>query len=407
MRRWLEITLGIVTSVGGFLEAGSAVTAAQAGAEFHYELAWAIGLGTLCLIFLVEMSGRLAALSGHSVAGAIRERFGLPFFSWVLVAVVPVMLLVLAAELGGVCLALQIVTGIHFAWFAIPAALGVWLYIWLLPFGLVEKIASLLGLVTIAFAVGAVREHPDWALLGHDMLPRLPGHDTTRYWFIAVSILGASISPYMLFFYSAGAVEEQWGEKDIPVNRVVAILGMVFGGLLSVAILVLAAHVFGPRGIKVNDYEILPALLTDPLGRGGVAVFAAALGVACFGAAVELALATGYVLADGFGWNFTKNQPPSHSARFSLAYTAILALAAVPILFGVPPLSLTVISMVITAASLPFSVLPFLVLLNDEQYVGDHRNGFVGNTVVLFTTVMAFVLAVVSLPLQLFGGSSG
>ena len=75
MKKLLEITLGIVTSIGGFLEVGSLATSAQAGAAFGYQLLWAIVLGTVCLIFLVEMSGRLAAVSKQPLAGAMRERF--------------------------------------------------------------------------------------------------------------------------------------------------------------------------------------------------------------------------------------------------------------------------------------------------------------------------------------------
>jgi cytosine/uracil/thiamine/allantoin permease len=75
----VKVALGIVTSVGGYLEVGSIATAAQAGAAFRFSLLWAILLGTVCIAFLVEMSGRLAAVSKHTVASAVRERFGIRF----------------------------------------------------------------------------------------------------------------------------------------------------------------------------------------------------------------------------------------------------------------------------------------------------------------------------------------
>ena len=78
MKKALELALGIVTSIGGFLEVGSIATPAQAGALFGFQLAWAVALGTLCLIFLVEMSGRLAAVSRHTIADAVRERWAAP-----------------------------------------------------------------------------------------------------------------------------------------------------------------------------------------------------------------------------------------------------------------------------------------------------------------------------------------
>jgi Mn2+/Fe2+ NRAMP family transporter len=76
MNKVRQITLGIITSVGGFLEIGSVTTAAQAGASFGYQLLWAVLLGTICLIFLVEMAGRLSAVSKHTIVDATRERFG-------------------------------------------------------------------------------------------------------------------------------------------------------------------------------------------------------------------------------------------------------------------------------------------------------------------------------------------
>ena len=60
MKGPLKILLGIVTSICGFIEAGSLSTSAQAGAEFGMRLLWAIAIATICLVFLVEMSGRLA-----------------------------------------------------------------------------------------------------------------------------------------------------------------------------------------------------------------------------------------------------------------------------------------------------------------------------------------------------------
>lgn len=81
-----EIALGVITSVGGFLEVGSIATAAQAGAVFGFQLIWPIALGTLCLIFLIEMSGRLAAVSHHPLPSAVRERFGFHYFVMPLLA---------------------------------------------------------------------------------------------------------------------------------------------------------------------------------------------------------------------------------------------------------------------------------------------------------------------------------
>jgi hypothetical protein len=81
VKRLLQLGRGIVTSVGGFLEIGSIATSTQAGAQFGYQLIWAIVLGRICIAFLVEMSGRFAACSRRAILGAIRERFGARAFA--------------------------------------------------------------------------------------------------------------------------------------------------------------------------------------------------------------------------------------------------------------------------------------------------------------------------------------
>lgn len=402
MKKVVQIALGVVTSVGGFLEIGSIATAAQAGAAFGYQLIWVLVLGTVCIAFLVEMSGRFAAVSQHTIPAAMRERFGVNFFSVPLVVMLGVSLLVLAAEVGGIAAALQLATGVPFPVWAIPAAALSWGLLWRATFGVIENGISALGLVTLAFIVAAVKVHPDYAAIGRATLPSLPHENAAHYWFIAVSVLGASISPYLYYFYSSGAVEEKWDATYLGTNRVIAGVGMAFGGLISIAVLILAATVFHTRGVDVNAFTQLPALLT-PLGRPGFWLFIASLGIACLGATLEIALALSYLVAQGLGWNWGEDLPPRADARFSLSYTLLILAAALFVLLGIDPLKLTAISMVLTAASLPIGVFPFLILMNDRAYLGDHTNGRVGNAVVLLVSVLAAVVAVVTIPLQLIG----
>jgi Mn2+/Fe2+ NRAMP family transporter len=405
MKKLVEIALGIVTSVGGFLEIGSIATAAQGGSEFSFQLIWPIALGGLCIIFLVEQSGRLAAVSGRTVPDGIRDRFGFNYFLFLLIVVGIVSLLVMAAELGGVCVALEIATGVSFQWWAVPVAFVVWLIIWKGTFGVIEKGVSLLGLVTLCFVIGAIVIHPPWRQVLHGLIPTLPSHDSARYWFISVSILGASISPYLFFFYSSGAIEDEWTEEYVGVNRIIATGGMSFGTLISIGVLVLAAMLFVPRGIKVEHYDQLPMLLVPIFGRTGFWLFVASIGIACLGAAMEITLEIAYLAAQGMGWNWSENQRPLDEARFSLVYTITILLAMVIVLVGVDPLKLTIFSMALTAATLPVSIVPFLFLMNDKYYVRSYRNGWLSNTVVLVIIGLAFVLAIVTIPLQIFGGS--
>ena len=405
MKRILDIALGIVTSVGGFLEIGSIATAAQAGASFGFQLAWAIALGTVCIAFLVEMGGRFAAVSKHTIADAMRERFGVPFFTTLTVVMLGVSLLVLAAEVGGVGAALKMATGLPIPVWAIPVALVAWGLLWYTTFGVIENGVSILGLVTVAFVVGAVKLHPNYGEVARGFIPSLPKEDAAKYWFTAVSILGASISPYLFFFYSSGAIEDKWDETYLGSNRAIATIGMGFGGFLSVAVLVLAAMIFHPHNIDVEHYQQLPELLSPILGRPGFWLVVASLAIAFLGATLEIALALAYLVAQGLGWTWGENVKPRQDARFCLLYTVLVFAASIFSLVSVDPLKMTQISMSLTAASLPIGVLPFLVLMNDKSYLHDHTNRIAGNIVVMFISLLASVLAIISIPLQIVGSS--
>ena len=404
MKKWTEVALGVVTSIGGFLEVGSIATSAQGGAEFGYQLAWVLVLGTTSLAILMEMTGRLAAVSQRSYADLLRERFGYRFFLLPLVAVFVVSLLVVISEIGGVSIALQLATGIDFRWWAIPTALVGWFLLWRGNFTIVEQGTAMLGLVAISFAVGALKLHPVWPTLGRALLPSLPSHDRARYWYLAVSILGASISPYLYLFYSAGALEDEWTIEHLGVNRVTAGMGNVFGGVLAIASLVTAALVFAPRGIKVDRYEQIALVLATPLGRAGLVFFIMTLFVTCFGSTLEIVLAIAYLLAQGLGWNWSENLKPGKDARFATSYTVLILLASLPIAIGMDPLTLTNISMVATAASLPVTVIPLSVLMNDGDLLNTHVNGWPSNLALVVIALLSVVLLVAAIPLQLLGG---
>ncbi|WP_445638200.1 Divalent metal cation transporter [Nostoc sp. DSM 114161] len=400
----LEVALGILTSIGGFLDVGAIATAAEAGASFSFQLIWAILLGTICVIFLVEMSGRLAAVSKHTLVDAVRERLGFRFLVIPLLAEIFVDFLVLAAEIGGVCIALQLLTGISFQWWALPVGFVIWLLLWKGNFDIIENGVSILGLITLAFVFATIKLHPSLTAIGSGLLPTLPKQDTSHYLFIAVSILGAIISPYLFYFYSSGAVENRWDKSDIGINRVVSVLGMGFGSVVSLGVLIVAALVLHPQGIQVDSYEQAALTLTQPFGYWGFVLFAASLGITCLGAALEITLDTGYIVAQAFGWNWGENLHPKQAARFSTVYTVFVFLATLLMVIGIDPLQLTLFSMALTAVILPLVVLPFLILLNDESYVGSHRNGWLSNSVVILIIILTFILAITAIPLEFLGG---
>ena len=404
-RDLLQISLGVLTAIGGFLDVGATATAGEAGAKFGLGLVWAVVLGTIAIILLLMMVGKFTAVTKKPYAAAIREHFGFKFYLVPLTAELLANSVMLAAELGGMAIALSLLTGISWHLLFPVAALGVVVMAWRAPFKVIENGPAILGLVTLCF-VAAI-----FALggPGKDLLPTLwkppvTAQKSVDYFFLVAAILGAIISPYLIYFYSSGAREEKWSRGSLHVNKVTAIVGMTFGGVVAVALIVVAAVVLGPQHIEAGTLGEIGLALVKPWGSVGAVLFALSLLIACYGAALEIVLAVPYELAQGFGWEFGKDKRPAQAPRFNLAIVLFMVVAVAIGLIGVDPLQLTLYGSAFTALVLPISLSPVLLIMNDRDYMGNQTNSRWMNVATVAILVIAGLVSLVTLPLTLASG---
>jgi Mn2+/Fe2+ NRAMP family transporter len=404
VKKWLSVTLGMLTAIGGFVDVAALATAAEAGAKFQLGLVWAFVVGTLAIILLLEMAGRYASVGKQPYSGAIRQHLGFKYYILPLGACLVANSLMLPAEIGGMAVAGSLVLGVN--WFVLypAAALFVWLCAWLSSFKMIENGPALLGLVTLSFVAGAVAlggpRAPLLTTLWHpDLAGEVPG-----YLFLAAAILGAVISPYLVAFYSSGAREEGWSIASLGINRVTAVAGMAFGCVAALGILLLSAMTLGPMHVQVGTLSEVGLALARPFGTVGAYLFAAALFVTCWGAALEITLAMSYNISQGFGWSWGVDRPHRDAARFRLTMLLFLLLAFCVGLLGLDPLTLTIYASAVTALVLPISLFPFIVVMNNPKYLGDRVNGRVGNVATVGVLLLAFVIAIVSIPLFVVTG---
>ncbi len=405
MKKWLSIALGITTATGGFLDAGTIATSGSAGAKFGLGLIWAVLLATAEVILLVEMVGRFTAVSKKTYAEAIREDLGFKFYLLPLISEIIAESLLLTAELGGMAIALSLFTGISWHYLFPVAALLVFIMAWRAPFDWIENGPALFGLLALSFIVAVVAlGGPPKEILPTLWKPDVKQGDLANYLYLVAAILGATISPYLLFFYSSGAREEGWSGSSLLLNRITAVAGMGFGSLSSIALVVLSAIVLQPLNLNANTLGEMGLAMAKPFGVVGSLLFATILFITCFGASLEVLLGVSYNIAQGFGWEWGENKKPVEAARFNLVIIVFLLVALVIGLLGIDPLQLALFASTVIALFLPISLSPILILMNDPQYLGDKVNGRLTNIAVVFILLIAFVVAVVSIPLQLLGG---
>ena len=401
------LALGILTAIGGFLDIGDLVTNAVVGSRFGLSLGWAVVVGVIGICIFAQMSGRVAAVSGRATFELIRERLGPRVAILNLGASFLINLMTLTAEVGGVALAVQLITSVSYLLWVPLAAVAVWLVIWRVKFTIMENVAGLVGLCLIGFLVAFFLLNPDWGELGRQAVQRVSTgtEKVSTYWFYAVALFGAAMTPYEVFFFSSGAVEEGWTVKDLAQSRANVIVGFPLGGVLSLAIAGCAAVVLLPQLIAVT--ALSQVMLPVAQAGGKILLGLIILGVvaATFGAALETTLSAGYTIAQFFGWSWGKFRPPARAARFHLLMIICLIVAIATLLTGVDPITVTEISVVFSAVALPLTYLPILIVANDPEYLGEHVNGRLLNGVALFYMVIILVASIAAIPLLIITGA--
>jgi manganese transport protein len=406
VKKLFQIALGIIAAIGGFVDIGELVFNTQAGADFRYQLLWAVPVGVIGIVVFAEMTGRVATVSGRPVFDVVRMRMGLNVGLVTLVASLLINLLTLAAEVGGAAIVLQLLFDLNVSTLILLAVVALVLIVYFVPFGGIERIFGYLGCALLVYVAAAVQLKPDWHQVGSGLIPSW--HSSALYAYFVVGVIGAALVPYEVYFYSSGAIEDRWSIKDLGLNRANAVLGFALGGVLSIALIVVAGEVF-------FDPQIQPGYLgTTALGAqrafGEAGLVLALLGMlfAVGGAAVECAFSGAYTLAQFAGWEWGKYRRPREAPRFTLAWLAFFALAFVIVETGVDPVLLTEYAVILSVVALPMTYLPVLLIARDRTFMGEHANGKLAATLGWLYFAIILIVALAAIPLMLItdGGAS-
>jgi Mn2+/Fe2+ NRAMP family transporter len=404
MKRLLGVALGILTAIGGFVDIGDLVTSALVGSRFGLSLAWATIVGVVGICLYAEMSGRVAAVTGRGTFDLVRERLGPRVGLANLAASFLVTVLTFAAEIGGVALALELATSVNYLLFVPIVGLAIWFMIWRVKFSILENSFGLLGLALIVFGVAVWKLHPDWGHLLHQVAaPNKPDAESLPvYFYYAIALFGAAMTPYEVFFFSSGGVEEHWSRKDMIIQRMNVFIGFPLGGLLSLSIAVVAALVLLPANIQVDALGQVGLPVAFAAGKLALAIALLGFVAATFGAALETGLSCGYTAAQYFGWQWGKFVRPRQAARFHLIVLLSLIFAVGAVLTTIDPVKLTEYSVVFSAVALPLTYFPILVISNDPDYMGEQTNGRFSNALATGFLAIIVVASLAAIPLMIY-----
>jgi Mn2+/Fe2+ NRAMP family transporter len=281
------------------------------------------------------------------------------------------------------------------------AVVGLVVVCWVLPFEWIERLFGYLGLCLLVFVVAAIKLHPDWGQVAHGFVPGgISGGSLGVYLYFVVGLLGAALTPYEVYFYSSGVVEDRWSTRDLGLNKVTAIVGYALGGTLSLALMIVAAVLFLPRGISPELLGTPALAAAHVFGQVGLLLALVGILFAVGGAAIETSFAGAYNLAQFFGWRWGKKERPAGAPRFALSWVVIFAAALVVVMTGVDPVKLTEYSVIFSVVALPLTYFPILLVANDRTYMGSKVNGRLANVLGVAYFVVIILIAVAAIPLM-------
>jgi Mn2+/Fe2+ NRAMP family transporter len=342
----------------------------------------------------------------------MRHRLGLKLGLVTLVASALSTLITTAAEIGGLGLVLHYLTGWPSLLMAAASVIVLAASMWVLPFKWIERTYGLLGLLMLVFAAALVAIHPPWGQIARGFLPQVPQGLSTKellkFGYFAVAITSAVLFPYEAYFYSSGGIEEEWGPKDLPNNRLTTTVGFALGSLLAIAILSISAQLFRPVlvGPQIPGTSALEAAI--PYGRTGLLIALLGMLIAIAGAAVETCMANAYSVSQFFGWEWGRHKKPWEAPRFTLAWIVFLLAALMIVLTGVDVMTLVEYAIVFSIVVLPLSYLPLMLLANDKSYMREHANKWLAKGLGWTYFIVVTVAAMAAIPLYLLtaGGQS-
>ena len=376
-------------------------TYSVAGAVFGYSFLWSALLSFPLMAAVQLMCARLGMVTGRGLAGVIRLRYPV----WVLWPACLLLMVAnifnIAADLGGMADAMQMVTGLRsYFWTPFFALLVTGLLIWT-SYDLIARVFKWLTLVLFAYIITAFLARPDWSSVFRGTF--LPHFEWTRsYMSVLVGILGTTISPYLFFWQAAQEVEEERNQGkttvkqrrgstnwELEVAATDVYTGMFFSNLVMFFIILTTGATLHAHGATHIETARQAAEALRPLaGKGAYWLFTLGLiGTGMLGVPV-LAGSGAYAIAEAATWRAPSlGKKPHLAPGFYMVIVIAMVLGLALSFLGLNAVKMLFWSAVVNGVLAPPLVVLVVLLSSDKEVMGSRTNS-------RFARIMGWICAV-------------
>jgi manganese transport protein len=380
--------------VASYFGSGSIFIASQAGVEYGYVLIWAV-IGAVMLGFMAQdMSARLG-IFGDTLMTFIRKKLGkngaltlalflsLGCIAWTLA---------LTAAVGK---SIEILSGGALLWQPLAVVTGICaILVGILKYNHVEKVMTgMMFLLLILYLVVAGASQPNLPEVAAGFIPQLPDMGAMM---LGAAILGTTALWPNFFLESILVKRKGWNSrKHVKMMRTDLAMGYTVGGLITLAIIIVAAAVLRPAGYTELSSFIAPGeALEIVLGQWAMIVFLLGVIAAAFNSIVPIMWTVPYMILEALDIDHKEGSSKSFKmifaggiliGMFSPLVSHITGLSVVEMVTLFPAYN-GVFGLPITAALLFWAV-------NDKKLMGMNTNTWKLNTanvvLVLFSAYIA------------------
>jgi Mn2+/Fe2+ NRAMP family transporter len=341
-------------------------------------------LVTFLMAYVVqEMALRIGVTTQRGHAELIQQRFGSFWGGFALIDLVVVNFLTIVTEFAAVR-AGAAYFGIP-GWLAIGAAFAV--VGGALTFGRYftwERIVLVFASANLLFVPAAFLAHPSGAAIAYAFQHWGPiaGGATPVFWTLVVANVGATVTPWMIFFQQSASIDKGLQRNDLPQGRADTAIGAIVAAAVAIATVIAASVLFTHR-INVASLASgadFARALHPFIGSVGATLFALAMIEAGLVAAMTISISSSYALGEVLHCGRTLNRTIAEEPIFYLCALGATALAGAAVLIPNAPLIAITITVNVIAMLLMAPALLFVLLLaNDREIMGRHANGVFAN----------------------------
>jgi manganese transport protein len=363
----LSLGPGIITAALVFGPSKMTITS-KLGAVYGYSLLWIIAVAIFFMTIFTVMAARIGVAAKQSLLATIRLKWGKPAAIAIGLGIFLVATSFQAGNSIGVGIAIAEANGTSpVTWVLVFNVIGITLLFFRSFYKVLEKLMIfLVGLMLFSFVFTLFLAKPDWGQVAAGFVPSMPEGSlglVIAFTASAFSIVGALYQSYL--------VQERIKlNPEIKETSRNSITGIFILGLMSAIVLICAAAVLNPQGIKVTSASDMAKALEPLFGHYASTMFLTGLFGAAFSSLIGNASLGGTLLGDALGYG---SQLTSKMVRGLIAGVMIIG-AIIAISFGGLPLELIVFAQSVTIFLVPFIGIAMYAIANDKAIMGEKVN---------------------------------